>query len=81
MNFLLYTEMKIYDKVINVIYDYEEKGINYAGTATLINADLEKALLFDYGFVEIRSDYKINILTPVKKLINHKFNLCKSFNL
>ena len=62
----LYTEMKIYDKVINVIYDYEEKGITYAGTGTLINADLEKALLFDYGFVEIRSDYKINILTPVR---------------
>ena len=62
----LYTEKKIYDKVINVNYDYEEKGIRITGTGALIDADLEKALLFDKGFISIRSENKINTLTPVR---------------
>jgi inner membrane protein len=62
----LYTEKIIYDKVINVNYDYEEKGVSYIGTGALIDANLENALLFNNGFVSIRSDNKINKLTPVR---------------
>ena len=62
----LYTEKIIYDKVINVNYDYEEKGVSYTGTGPLIDANLEKALLFNKGFILIRSDNKINKLTPVR---------------
>ena len=62
----LYTEQKIYDKLIKVNYDYEEKGARFIGRGILIDAHVEKALLFDKGFVLISTNNKINTLTPVR---------------
>lgn len=62
----IYTEKLLYDKMIEVDYNFSLLNVGYKGKGVLVDADLTHVIIFNKKFFNIQKEDRIINLTPIR---------------